>query len=72
MTRIMDTLYENACKFMITSRWVILKWECFRHIFSENRFTSFVFNKLFPEICVAYKTMREITVKPDRPQMTKQ
>ena len=58
----MDTLYENACKFMITSRCINLRMRMFlTYLFRELIQTLYV-QYFFSEILFAYKIMWKIMV----------
>jgi len=65
LTRIMGTLHEDLCPFMIISGRIILRMRS-----RENWNTHFVFNNFFFGYHAVYAIVWKNMVKPDRSQMT--
>jgi len=70
MTRIMGTVHEDLCTFMIISHSVLLRMRNVsdKHL-GESQNTHFVFNNFFSENCATYEIIRKNMVQPYRPQM---
>jgi hypothetical protein len=51
LRRIMDTLLEDLCTYMIISRWILVRmWNFSDEICEENQNANFIFNDAFPKI----------------------
>jgi hypothetical protein len=68
LTKITRTLYEDLCKFMITSRWILLRMRNVTHkICRGNDNTHFMFKIFFPpkSCCLWYYVQKYGRVRKD-------
>jgi hypothetical protein len=73
LTRIVGTLHEDLCTFMIIPRWILLRIKSVSDRSCRgNQNTHIMINNFFFENRVVYEIMWKNIVQPDRPQMTTQ
>ena len=70
LTRIMGTLHENLCTFMVLSRLILVRKKNVSQKFAEKLKTHISCIKTFSENRAAYEITWKNDREPDRPQVS--